>query len=79
MSRIDGMTASTKAMRPVAVLRSWRDAWWSIRYSTSGLRARWPIPGRRVLADDLVGILPVGQAGDTHVLELTPESSPWSC
>ena len=44
----DGMTASTKPIRPDAVLRSKRPAWWSIRYSTSGLALRdGRLPGRR--------------------------------
>ena len=42
-----------------------------MRYSTSGLRlADRRLPGRRVLAQDLVGILAGGQPGDPDVLEL---------
>ena len=66
-----GITASTKPIRPESVLRSNRPAWWSIRYSTSGLALRdrrLPVGRRR--ADDLVGVLAVGQPGDADVLEL---------
>ena len=73
MSRMAGITASTKPIRPDEVLRSNGSAWWSMRYSTSGLAlAIGGLPGGRRLADDLVGVLAVGQPGDADVLELDP-------
>ena len=65
------MTASTKPIRPDDRLEVEPAAWWSIRYSTSGLALRdRRLPVGRRLADDFVRILAVGQAGDADILEL---------
>ena len=71
MSRIVGMTASTKPMRPVERLEVETPGVMADEVLDERLglgHAR--LPGGRVLADDLVGVLAVGQPHDAHVLEL---------
>ena len=71
MSRIDGMTASTKPIRPDDVLRSKRAGVVVDEVFDERLRLRdGGLPDLRRLADDLVGILAVGELDDADVLEL---------
>ena len=69
----DVSTASTKRALPPGVRRSLARAWTSIRWSTIGFaRADLLAPAIGLVAQDLVGVLPVGQLDDADVVERHP-------